>query len=151
MVEEKFINLIKQLVKWFNMLTEKQISNLIYYGSAILAMIPLTVLYALTGEQLWAYALVGLISGLFGLKLTLNDIPHWIIELKNIHPLTEPVSKEEPEDFFTALEKRVQKVDKQLKEQVEKDQQVVPEGIVIEERKPEDKDFAFLGISKPKE
>ena len=132
------------------MLTEKQISNLIYYGSAILAMIPLTVLIALTGEQIWAYALLALVSGLFGLKLTLNDIPHWIFDLKNLKP-GELVAQEPQDDFFTALEKRVVKLDGHLKEKVEKDQGIVPEGIVIEEREPTETDFSFLGISPNKE
>ena len=126
------------------MLTEKQISNLIYYGSAILAMIPLTVLYAVTGVDIWAYALLSLVGSLFGLKLALNDIPHWVLELKNISTsgLVEP---EEPkDDFFTALEKRIVKVDEQLKEKVEEDQGIVP-GVVIEEREPTENDLSFLG------
>ena len=100
------------------MLTEKQISNLIYYGSAVLAMIPLTVLYALTGVDIWAYALLSLVGSLFGLKLALNDVPHWIVELKNIKP-TEPVK--EPDDFFTTLDKRIAKIDEQQMKAVEKD------------------------------
>ena len=127
------------------MLTEKQISNIIYYGSAVLAMIPLTVLYALTGADLWAYALLGLISGLFGLKLTLNDIPHWIVDLKNIKP-SEPVQATEEKNPFAWLEKKIVKIDEQLKDKVEEDQGVVL-GTIIEEREPTEKDLSFLGKS----
>jgi len=125
------------------MLTEKQISNLIYYGSAVLAMIPLTVLYALTGVDIWAYALLSLVGSLFGLKLALNDIPHWVVELKNIQP-SEPAQTTEEKNPFEWLEKKIVQIDEQLKDKVEEDQGVVP-GVVIEEREPNEADLSFLG------
>ena len=128
------------------MLTEKQISNIIYYGSAVLAMIPLTVLYALTGVDIWAYALLSLVGSLFGLKLALNDIPHWVVELKNIQPSepAEPAQTTEEKNPFEWLEKKIVQIDEQLKDKVEEDQGVVP-SVVIEERELNEADLSFLG------
>lgn len=129
------------------MLTEKQISNLIYYTAGILAMIPLTVMYILTGEGLWGNVLIILLSTLFGLKLTLNDIPHWVQELRTLGSV--PASNEKGLDsFFASLEERVKKVDKDLMTRIEQehspDESCEVDETIISSSVPSEADLSFL-------
>ena len=124
------------------MLTEQQTNKIIYYSASVLAAAILTVIYLVTGNEDWGYAIIALVSTVFGIPLMLNEIPHWIKDLR-----APSVATAESEGWAKVLD-RVVKVDEQLMKQTEEQTTHEIPGDIVQTKEATAEDLAFLFKAK---
>ena len=104
---------------------KETLEKIIYYSAAVLASIPLAIVFGVTGNELCLYTMIALITTVFGIRIVLNEIPHWLAGLKS-KPLDDRLPELKKlstviEEYTPIVNRAIQALDSALKTNVEKE------------------------------
>ena len=105
---------------------KETLEKIIYYSAVVLVSIPLSIVFICTGDRDVLYTMLSLITIVFGIRLIVNDIPHWIKSLKTKPPNDDRLPELKKlstviEEYTPIVNRAIQALDSALKTNVEKE------------------------------